>query len=48
MTVSIQSACAFVLVITIVALYQHDERWGLDRAVRVLAARPRACAACSA
>ena len=29
MTVSIQSACAFALVITIVALYQHDARWGL-------------------
>jgi len=29
MTVSIQSACAFALVITIVALYQHDQRWGL-------------------
>jgi hypothetical protein len=29
MTVSIQSACAFALVVTIVALYQHNERWGL-------------------
>ena len=29
MTLSIQSACAFALVVTIVALYQHDERWGL-------------------
>jgi hypothetical protein len=29
MTVSIQSACAFALVVMIVALYQHDERWGL-------------------
>jgi hypothetical protein len=29
MTVSIQSACAFAVVVTIVALYQHDERWGL-------------------
>jgi hypothetical protein len=28
-TVSIQSACAFALVVTIVALYQHNERWGL-------------------
>jgi hypothetical protein len=29
MTVSIQSACAFALVVTIVALYQYNERWGL-------------------
>jgi hypothetical protein len=29
MTVSIQAACAFVLVIVVVALYQHDQRWGL-------------------
>jgi hypothetical protein len=29
LTISIQAACAFALVVTIVALYQHDERWGL-------------------
>ncbi|MEA2400316.1 MAG: putative inorganic carbon ((-)) transporter [Thermoleophilaceae bacterium] len=29
MTLSIQAACAFTLVLVIVALYQHDERWGL-------------------
>jgi hypothetical protein len=29
MTVSIQAACAFALVVVVVALYQHDQQWGL-------------------
>ncbi len=29
LTVSIQAGCAFVLVLLVVALYQHDRQWGL-------------------
>jgi O-Antigen ligase len=29
LTVSLQAACAFVLVVAVVALYQHDRRWGI-------------------
>jgi putative inorganic carbon (hco3(-)) transporter len=29
LTVSPQAACAFVLVVVVVALYQHDRRWGI-------------------
>jgi O-antigen ligase len=29
LTVSLQAACAFVLVFAVIALYQHDRRWGI-------------------
>jgi hypothetical protein len=29
LTLSLQAACAFVLVIVVVALHQHDRRWGI-------------------
>jgi hypothetical protein len=29
LTVSPQAACAFVLVLAVIALYQHDRRWGI-------------------
>jgi O-antigen ligase len=29
LTLSLQAACAFVLVVIVIALYQHDRRWGL-------------------
>jgi O-antigen ligase len=28
-TLSLQAACAFVLVVTVTGLYQHDRRWGI-------------------
>jgi hypothetical protein len=29
LTLSIQAACAFVLVVAVIALYQHDRQWGI-------------------
>jgi putative inorganic carbon (hco3(-)) transporter len=29
LTLSLQAACSFVLVVAVVALYQHDRRWGI-------------------